>query len=194
MRHRISLLTVMALMISLGCAPAEPGRVVEGAARDLPLSALDGTRTDLGTVVGGHPALVSLWATWCEACVEETSALNQLEAHARHLGGARVVGVAEGESPAVVGAFAARYRLEYPLFVDEDFRVADALGERRVPSTIVFDRLGRIVFRGGALDGAGLAAFRRVLEPARLSPSAQPETSRSSNEQRGPAVRGFARR
>lgn len=167
MRHRISLLTSIALVTLLGCAPAEPGRVVEGGARDLPLAALDGTRTDLGTVVGGHPALVSLWATWCEACVAETRALNQLEAHARDLGGARVVGVAEGESPAVVGAFAARHRLEYPLFVDEDFRVADALGERRVPSTIVFDRHGKIVFRGGALDGAGLTAFRHVLEPVK---------------------------
>ena len=163
MRHRVSLLIAIVVSASFGCAPAKPGGVAEGATRDLPLSALDGTKTELGAIVRGRPALVSLWATWCEACVGEIRALNQLEERSRRLRGALVVGVAVGESPAAVCAFAERHRLEYPLFVDETYRVADALGERRVPSTIVFDRHGKIVFRGGALDGAGLAAFRHVL-------------------------------
>jgi peroxiredoxin len=161
MRHRVPFL--IALVAFAGCAPAEHARVAVDGPPVAPLSALDGTRTDLGAVVRGHPALVSLWATWCDACVGETRALNQLEERARSLGGALVVGVAVGESRATVGAFAGRHRLEYPLFVDEEFRVADALGERRVPATIVFDRRGKIVFRGGALDGASLAAFRHVL-------------------------------
>jgi peroxiredoxin len=128
-----------------------------------PLSALDGTTTDLGSVVRGHAALVSLWATWCEACVDETKALNQLEQRSRRDDDALVVGVAVGETRQTVGAFAEAHRLDYPLFVDESFRLADALGERRVPATLVVDRRGHIVFRGGALDRASLAAFRQAL-------------------------------
>jgi peroxiredoxin len=129
----------------------------------VPLAALDGTATDLGTVVRGRAALVSLWATWCEACVDETTALNQLEERSRPSDDALVVGVAVGESRQTVGAFAETHRLDYLLFVDETFRMVDALGERKVPATLVIDRHGRIVFRGGALDRAGLAAFRQAL-------------------------------
>jgi len=128
-----------------------------------PLSALDGTRTDLSSVLHGRPALVSLWATWCAACVGETKALNQLEERSGSDGRALVVGVAVGESRETVGAFAEAHRLGYSLFIDEDFRAADALGERRVPTTLVVDRRGHIVFRGGALDRASLTAFRQVL-------------------------------
>jgi hypothetical protein len=51
--------------------------------------------------------------------------------------------------------------------VDPNFALADALGERRVPATLVVDRSGHIVYRGGALDGAGLAALRRATQVAR---------------------------
>jgi len=163
MRHRLSLLILSgALAACGGTAPAAPPGPVPSIPA-APLSALDGSMTDLGTVLHGRPALVTLWATWCEACVGETSALNQLEARARPTDRAVVVGVAVGETRETVGAFAESHQLGYSLFVDEDFRVADALGERRVPTTLVVDRRGLIVYRGGALDRAGLAAFRQVL-------------------------------
>ena len=68
-----------------------------------------------------------------------------------------------GEPRAKVAAFARERGVKYARLVDEDFRLADVLGERRVPATLVVDRSGRIVYRGGALDAAGLAAFRSVL-------------------------------
>lgn len=154
------------LVAVAGCGAGEPPRTSPQTVTSVPsarLSALDGSTTDLGALVRGHPALVTLWATWCEACVGETKALNQLEERSRPDGGALVVAVAVGESRETVGTFAQTHRLGYSLFVDEDFRVADALGERRVPTTLVVDRHGRIVFRGGALDRAGLTALRQVL-------------------------------
>jgi hypothetical protein len=54
----------------------------------------------------------------------------------------------------------------YLQLVDEDFRLADALGQRRVPATIVVDRGGRIVYWGEAIDPASLAAFRGAMGPA----------------------------
>ncbi len=82
---------------------------------------------------------------------------------ARARGDAIVVGVAVGETREIVAEFTSRRGIGYDQLVDEDFRLADALGQRRVPATLVVDRAGRIVFRGGALDAAGLAAFRTTL-------------------------------
>jgi len=106
---------------------------------------------------------VSLWATWCEACLGEIDALERLQTQALTRDDAVVVGVAVGETRETVAAFTRQRHLPYAQLVDETFRLADALGEERVPATLVVDRDGRIVFRAGALDHAGLAAFRSAL-------------------------------
>ncbi len=167
MVHRLSLLVTLVLL-SNGAActttvapPAQPAAV----SRALPTTAvvtLDHKTTDLAAAVRGRPALVSLWATWCEACTTELDALNRLDARAKERG-AMVVGIAIGEPRERVAEFVATRGLNYAQLVDENFQFADALGERRVPTTIVVDRTGRVVYVGGALDEHALAAFRSAL-------------------------------
>ncbi len=128
------------------------------------LVTLAGAPTSLDAAVAGRVALVSLWATWCQACVAEIDALNRLAAAASERGGL-VVAVAVGEARRTVAEFARRRSLLYPQLVDSHFRLADALGQRRVPTTLVLDRAGRLIFVGGGLDGAALAALRDLLEP-----------------------------
>ena len=79
-------------------------------------------------------------------------------------GATLVVGVDVGEPRAKVDAFVRRRGLRYTQVLDEDFRLADALGQRDVPATLVIDRNGKIVYRGDALDRASLVAFRRTLD------------------------------
>jgi thiol-disulfide isomerase/thioredoxin len=162
MRHRLPLLIALLLSASCTSAPApssQPTRRLPSA----PLVTIDGAPADLGAVVRGRAAIISLWATWCDACSAEIPALNRLDEQAGARGDALVVGVAEGEPREKVAAFARERGVRYARLVDEDFRLADLLGERRVPTTLVVDRSGRIVYRGGALDAAGLDAFRSVL-------------------------------
>ena len=155
-------------MALLGCArpshvdpPATPG-AASGALPTADLLTLDRQTTQLGSVLNGRVALVSLWATWCEGCVAELDSLNRLEAVAGQ-SGAMVVGIAVGEQRDSVAAFVAKRGLRYTLLVDEDFRMADALGQRQVPATLVVDRHGRVRFTGGALDDRALLAFREAL-------------------------------
>jgi peroxiredoxin len=170
MRHRFSLLIVCALAAG-GCtstaASSGPALVASSATPALvpatPLVMLDGTSTDLSAVLRGRPAIITLWATWCDGCLTEIDALKRLDAQTSARGDALVVGVAVGEPRGTVAAFARSRSLGYARWVDEDFRLADAIGERRVPATLVVDREGRIVYRGGALDEAGLAAFRGAI-------------------------------
>jgi thiol-disulfide isomerase/thioredoxin len=158
-RYRLSLLIALTLGTACGSAPSPPPRVLPSA----PLVTLEGAPADLGAYLRGHAALISLWATWCDACAAEIDALNRLEDQAASRGDALVVGVAVGEPRDRVAAFARERGVKYARFVDEDFRFVDRLGERRVPATLVVDRDGRIVYRGGAFDAAGLAALRTVL-------------------------------
>lgn len=166
MVHRLSLLIVLSTFAASACtSTSAPPSPPPATARLLPTTAvvtLDQRTTDLAAAVHGRPALVSLWATWCEACTTELDALNRLDARAKERG-ALVVGVAIGEPRERVAEFVATRGLNYAQLVDEDFHFADALGERRVPTTLVVDRTGRVVYVGGALDEAALAAFRSAL-------------------------------
>jgi peroxiredoxin len=165
MLHRLAILIAVA---TAACAPpngtATP-RVPESLPRE-PVVTLAGEPTDLARVAEGRVALVSFWATWCEACTKEIDSLNRLAARATARGDALVIGIAVGEARAKVDTFVRRHGIAYPQLVDEDFRLADALGQQRVPATLVVDRSNRVVYRGEGLDGEGLAAFRKALGEA----------------------------
>jgi len=144
-------------------ADPAPARV-DAPATPLPavsLVGLDQRATRLDEAAGGKPALVSFWATWCEACATEFDALNRLDDRVRPAGA--VIGVAVGEPREKAAAFAQQHGLRYRQLVDEKMQMAEALGQKRLPATLVLDRRGRVVFVGGALDERALAAFRAAM-------------------------------
>jgi peroxiredoxin len=146
-------------------ALAPPSPPVLSAPRPLPavpLRDLADRPVQLDAAVAGKVALVSFWATWCDACVAEMEALNRLDERAKKSGG-MVIGVAVGEPREKVAEFARRHGLAYAQLLDEELKLADALGQRRLPATLVLDRAGRVVWSGGALDERALAAFRAAL-------------------------------
>jgi thiol-disulfide isomerase/thioredoxin len=155
-----------ALSALSACAP-QPARttaITSTAALlpDVPLTTLADQPTRLPLVVGHRPALIALWATWCDACRAERPSLERLDRAATARGGV-VVGVAVGETSDVVREDLRRHPTGYPQLVDEPFAFADALGVHTLPTVLVLDAEGRVVHEGGALDHAALAAFRRVL-------------------------------
>jgi peroxiredoxin len=163
MGHRISLLIAAALASSACGAPEPPVTPAPAVVPDVTLETLTGEHTEVARLAGGRVAIVSMWATWCDACVREMDALNRLDAKTAAEGDAVVIGVDVGEDPGKVAEFAHRRGLRYAQLVDQDFAFADALGQRRVPATLVIDRRGRIVFRGDALDEQSLDALREAV-------------------------------
>jgi peroxiredoxin len=163
MGYRFSILIAIALLLAACATPQAARPSSPELVPAVALATLEGDRVGVTRVAEGRVALVSLWATWCEACNREMDALNRLAVKAAAGRDAIVIGVNVGEDPEKVAEFARRRGLHYAQLVDEDFAFADALGQRRVPGTLVIDRDGRIVFQGEALDEKSLDALRRAI-------------------------------
>ena len=126
---------------------------------------LDGHALPLAAAVGGSITVVDLWATWCAACEQERPKLERLSA-AFAQRGVRVLGVNVGEDAGVVSAHLAENPVSYPIYLDPDFRVADALGERRLPAILIVSKDGRITYRSQSLDERALDQLRSLLAEA----------------------------
>jgi peroxiredoxin len=170
------------LILLAGCATSAPPQKSAAppstttASAPLPsidLTTLDGQPTKMERALGGRPALVSLWATWCEACAGEFEPLERLAARAQSVG-AVVIAVAVGEPRQKVEAFVKAHQLGYTQLVDEEFHFADGLGQKRVPATLVIDRGGRVVYVGGVLDESALAALEKAVNAHVTGGAGQP--------------------
>jgi thiol-disulfide isomerase/thioredoxin len=160
MGHRLPLLIAVVVVAGACGVPETPVASAPELVPAVALETLAGDHTEVARLAGGRVALVSLWATWCVACAREMDALNRLEAKTASGRDAVVIAVDVGEERGKVAEFARRWGLRYAQLVDRDFAFADALGQRRVPATLVVDRRGRIVYRGDALDAKSLDALR----------------------------------
>jgi len=159
---------IAVLISASGCA----GRTVSPSSRPTPavtadfravnVRGLSGEAAPLSALLKRRPTLVSFWAPWCEPCVREQPDLERLSRAAEACGGA-VVGVAVGEAPDGIAAFARQRGLTFPQFTDESFALADAIGQRRIPTTMVFDGNQQVVFTGEALDARAAAALKGLL-------------------------------
>lgn len=146
-----------ALVLVGACAtpqPAGPPPLALPAYRQL-----DGAAT-LPELLRGKPAVIDVFATWCEPCRDAVPELNALAAAHPEL---VVVGVDSGDPRGNVRRFVAETGLAYPVFLDEDQSFTEAAGVTRIPTLLVLDRAGRVVHRSHRLDRATRAAVDRVL-------------------------------
>jgi thiol-disulfide isomerase/thioredoxin len=99
------------------------------------------TTTDLE----GKPVLINLWATWCGPCVLEMPALDALAGE----GKLRVVTVSEDLQGAekVVPFFAQRKFRHLEPWLDPDNALGDHYATGILPTTVLYDKDGREVWR-----------------------------------------------
>ncbi len=102
--------------------------------------------------------VINVFATWCGPCRSETpgfaSAASALLAR-----GVDVVGIDQEEGGAAVAAFARTFALPYRVYIDTTGVTHDLLGARMIPTTIIVNRAGVIVWEhAGPLTRAQLLA------------------------------------
>jgi thiol-disulfide isomerase/thioredoxin len=124
----------------------------------------DGETVPLMSVrVAGKPLLVNLWATWCAPCIKELPTLDRL---ADQLGAPTVVALSQDSgAQAKVSAFLAARKLELEPWQDADMAAAGALGVQILPTTVLYGRDGKEVWRfSGDMDWTGPEAAKLLAE------------------------------
>lgn len=92
----------------------------------------------------GRPVVVNLFASWCPPCVREMPMI--VEAAARETGIA-FLGVAHLDRDADARRFVEEQDVRFTTVLDLDGDTAFAIGGRGMPTTVAFDRDGRLVAR-----------------------------------------------
>jgi thiol-disulfide isomerase/thioredoxin len=113
---------------------------------------LDGTKFELASK-RDKVVLLNVWATWCGPCRFEIPELQRLH-DAYTARGLEVVGVSVDESgPQAVKEFAEEQKMRYPIVLDAEGKLASVLQTSMLPTSVLVDRAGRIVWkRVGAIE------------------------------------------
>jgi thiol-disulfide isomerase/thioredoxin len=130
--------------------PAPGASAAPGAPADLPDLVLpcfsSGSPVRLADLRG--PAVINLWASWCDPCREELPAMQRLAD--RTAGRLHVVGVDTGDARVAAASFGTDKKVTLPTLYDRDRKLVGALGRAALPVTVfvgaggksyVYDRL-----------------------------------------------------
>ncbi|MDA1190126.1 MAG: TlpA disulfide reductase family protein [Candidatus Poribacteria bacterium] len=152
-----------------------------GVAPDFTLPDFNGNPVSLSDFKGKR-IIVNFWGTWCPPCVAETPDLVALY-EANKDKEFVVIGIAVGDTVESVSAFAAEYRVTYPLLVGNDKEVYDLSrkfgGADYLPTTYVLDKDGKIVRKlVGQQDRSAFDRLLRALDwrEGRLAQDEEPSS------------------
>ena len=93
--------------------------------------------------LGGKPAVLNFWASWCAPCEDEAPMLR--EAHEAYGDEVAIVGINIKDIRDDALEFVERHDLLYPSVWDEDRRIYDAYGLTGQPETFFIDEDGVIL-------------------------------------------------
>lgn len=158
---RYALLAAAVAAVGAGLLFTRGGGGQEVRLPALALTSLGGTAVNLEEF-RGKPLVLNAWATWCPPCRRELPMMVRLSQEHPEV---RFAFVSQGETPAAVRGFLEAQGLapEWVL-LDPDTRLSQALGVQGLPTTLFFDREGRLVARHlGELSEALLLGYLRAL-------------------------------
>jgi peroxiredoxin len=149
---KVSLLMLSLLIMQLISSPLlakESGRSgltkIDGVAPEFELLDFEGETHHLSDY-RGEPLIVNFWATWCPPCRAEMPSMQRAWEKIREEGIA-MLAINVGENEDMIFPFTAEYPVEFPLLMDLDSKVTQQWKVRGLPTTIVVDPAGRMVYR-----------------------------------------------
>jgi thiol-disulfide isomerase/thioredoxin len=126
---------------------------------------LEGAPFDLAAEKG-KVVLVNVWATWCGPCRFEIPELQKM--HDQYAArGFKVIGVSVDEGDAAgVKQFVADQKMTYPIVLDPEGRIANLLQTMVLPTSVLVDRSGKIVWRQVGALSPGDAKLTKAIDAA----------------------------
>jgi len=115
----------------------------------------------------GVPVLVNLWASWCGPCIKELPTLEKLSDAHNDDGALGVIAVSQDMAPhSSVTAFLAAHKIDgLGAYQDPKMALSGALGVEVMPTTVLYDKQGREIWRYvGDLDWTSAEATKLLAE------------------------------
>jgi thiol-disulfide isomerase/thioredoxin len=154
MKRSLSLTLICALLLT-GC----------GAKSESPKRApkLSGATLDGGSyeVQPNKTTVINVWASWCAPCRAETPILVEFAAKNPQI---QFVGIVTRDNMSAAKAFAKRFHMNYPTFVDDALinKFQGSSPANGIPTTLIINKEGFVIKR---ISGATtVAKFKRALE------------------------------
>lgn len=151
-RRLISLVLSLILALPGGCRSSHPTELTAGrSAPAFLLPAIDGGLKSLDDF-RGKLVLLNFFASWCDPCIEEAAALQQLHREFEPQGFS-VVSIATDDKIEDVKAFKERFAITFPILLDDG---SLARGEYQVsgfPESFLLDPEGRFLVVNDPEDG-----------------------------------------
>ncbi len=116
-------------------------------APDFTLEDMDGKSYTLSSL-RGKVVMVNFWATWCPPCREEIPSMETVY-QALHKKGFIVLAINQWETPDHVFSYMGQLEVfpSFPILFDRDSHVSEAFGVKGLPTTLIIDKQGRVVYR-----------------------------------------------
>jgi cytochrome c biogenesis protein CcmG/thiol:disulfide interchange protein DsbE len=126
------------------------------AAPDFSLQTTEGETYTL-SALRGQAVLINVWATWCPPCRAEMPVIEKLSQEYKDKGlVVLAVNSTFQDDPAAIRPFAEKYKLSFPILLDEKGNVTRSYQVNALPSSFFIDRQGviREVVIGGPMSEA----------------------------------------
>ncbi len=116
---------------------------------------------------GSGAALLVFWAAWCQPCIHEIPVLNEFH---RFYGkrGLRIVSLGikyGGGNLDDLREAATRHNVGYPVFFDHEGTVEKAFGIEALPTTVLIDDEGTVIWVGPSLPSNMNDLIKKALGP-----------------------------
>jgi cytochrome c biogenesis protein CcmG/thiol:disulfide interchange protein DsbE len=125
---------------------------------------IDGDYSDLKSLLGDGPVLLSFWATWCKPCIEELTAYKKLyEDYKDKSFKIAAISIDDESSVAKVKPFIKSKRYPFIILLDTNSEAARKYYAQTVPYSVLINKSGEIIFtHSGYMKGDELILKREI--------------------------------
>ena len=112
------------------------------------LKAMDGKEIQSERIKSNNPLFLLFWSTWCPGCKDKIPELKKISSQFAPKGlQVLAVNVGINDSPEKVKRFIKKYRIDYPVAIDEGSQVTKLFRIQGIPTVVIIDKKGIIRYR-----------------------------------------------